>query len=100
MTTFSVKIGALFGFPRLQCCHASINNVSIKEMEHKFHWSCNAPRQPDDHPGLKDLGLPKHTLGFFIRFLGHHKVRGQVQLHHLTHPSWQEQDCIPHLFVK
>lgn len=39
---------------------ASINDVTIKESQRKFHWpmleSGPAPR-PDDHPGLTELGL-------------------------------------------
>jgi len=35
--------------------HASINDLSIKESERKFHWQQG--RRPDDHPGLSDLGL-------------------------------------------
>lgn len=34
---------------------ASINDLSIKEAERKFHWPLG--RRPDDHPGLGDLGL-------------------------------------------
>ena len=34
---------------------ASINDLSIKESERKFHWPLG--RRPDDHPGLSDLGL-------------------------------------------
>ena len=34
---------------------ASINDLPIKEAEHKFRWPLG-PR-PDDHPGLSDLGL-------------------------------------------
>ena len=36
--------------------HASINDVSIKESERKFHWDRNGPR-PLDHPGLSDFGF-------------------------------------------
>ena len=36
--------------------HASINDVSIREDERKFHWDRNGPR-PRDHPGLTDIGL-------------------------------------------
>jgi hypothetical protein len=35
--------------------YASINDLSIKESERKFHWPLG--RRPDDHPGLSDLGL-------------------------------------------
>ena len=35
--------------------YASINDLSIKETDRKFHWSQG--RRPDDHPGLSDLGL-------------------------------------------
>jgi hypothetical protein len=35
--------------------HASINDLSIREDERKFHWPLG--RRPDDHPGLSDLGL-------------------------------------------
>ena len=34
---------------------ASINDLSIRESERKYHWELG-PR-PDDHPGLTDLGL-------------------------------------------
>lgn len=34
---------------------ASINDLSIKNSERKFHWPQG--RRPDDHPGLSDLGL-------------------------------------------
>jgi hypothetical protein len=34
---------------------ASINDLSIKEKERKYHWALG--RRPDDHPGLSDLGL-------------------------------------------
>lgn len=34
---------------------ASINDVSIKEEERKYHWPQG--RRPDDHPGLSELGL-------------------------------------------
>jgi len=34
---------------------ASINDLSIKESERKYHWPPG--RRPDDHPGLSDLGL-------------------------------------------
>jgi uncharacterized protein len=34
---------------------ASINDLPIKEREHKYHWAPG--RRPDDHPGLSDLGL-------------------------------------------
>ncbi|MES4906576.1 MULTISPECIES: DUF1348 family protein [unclassified Streptomyces] len=36
-------------------CHASINDLPIKESERRFHWPLG--RRPDDHPGLSDLGL-------------------------------------------
>src|ERR1700751_6473141 len=35
--------------------HASINDLSIKEAERKYHWALG--RRPADHPGLSDLGL-------------------------------------------
>jgi uncharacterized protein len=35
---------------------ASINDLSIKETERKFHWDRKAPR-PSDHPGLSQLDL-------------------------------------------
>jgi hypothetical protein len=35
--------------------YASINDVSIKESERKYHWPLG--RRPDAHPGLSDLGL-------------------------------------------
>jgi hypothetical protein len=35
--------------------YASINDLSIKETERKFHWPQG--RRPDNHPGLSDLGL-------------------------------------------
>ena len=35
--------------------YASINDLSIKDAERKFHWPQG--RRPDDHPGLSDLGL-------------------------------------------
>jgi hypothetical protein len=35
---------------------ASINDVSIKEAERKFHWDRSGPR-PSDHKGLTDFGL-------------------------------------------
>jgi nuclear transport factor 2 (NTF2) superfamily protein len=34
---------------------ASINDLSIKESERKFHWPLG--RRPDDHPSLSDLGF-------------------------------------------
>ena len=34
---------------------ASINDLPIKESEHKYHWPLG--RRPDGHPGLSDLGL-------------------------------------------
>ncbi len=39
----------------MECRHASINDLPIKETERKFHWPQG--RRPDDHPGLSDLGL-------------------------------------------
>jgi nuclear transport factor 2 (NTF2) superfamily protein len=36
--------------------HASINDVSIKEADRKYHWDRSGPR-PADHPGLTELGL-------------------------------------------
>jgi nuclear transport factor 2 (NTF2) superfamily protein len=35
--------------------HASINDLSIKESDRKYHWPLG--RRPDDHSGLGDLGL-------------------------------------------
>jgi len=35
--------------------YASINDVTIKESQRKFHWPLG--RRPDDHPGLSTLGL-------------------------------------------
>lgn len=34
---------------------ASINDLPIKETEHKYHWPLG--RRPDDHPALTDLGF-------------------------------------------
>ena len=34
---------------------ASINDLSIREAERKYHWPLG--RRPDDHPGLSELGL-------------------------------------------
>jgi nuclear transport factor 2 (NTF2) superfamily protein len=34
---------------------ASINDLPIKESDRKYRWPLG--RQPDDHPGLSDLGL-------------------------------------------
>lgn len=34
---------------------ASINDLTIKESDRKYHWPLG--RRPDDHPGLSDLGL-------------------------------------------
>jgi nuclear transport factor 2 (NTF2) superfamily protein len=34
---------------------ASINDLTIKESDRKYHWSLG--RRPDGHPGLSDLGL-------------------------------------------
>lgn len=34
---------------------ASINDLSIKESERKYHWALG--RRPDGHPSLSDLGL-------------------------------------------
>jgi nuclear transport factor 2 (NTF2) superfamily protein len=39
----------------MQRRYASINDLSIKDADRKFHWSQG--RRPDDHPGLSDLGL-------------------------------------------
>jgi nuclear transport factor 2 (NTF2) superfamily protein len=36
--------------------HASINDLSIKESERKYHWERLKPR-PADHPSLSELGL-------------------------------------------
>jgi nuclear transport factor 2 (NTF2) superfamily protein len=36
--------------------HASINDVSLSEVERKFRWPAPGPR-PEDHPGLSELGL-------------------------------------------
>jgi nuclear transport factor 2 (NTF2) superfamily protein len=35
--------------------HASINDLSIKESERKYHWPLG--RRPDDHAGLSELGF-------------------------------------------
>jgi uncharacterized protein len=35
--------------------HASINDLSIRETDRKFHWLLG--RRPDDYPSLTDLGL-------------------------------------------
>ncbi len=35
--------------------YASINDLSITEVERKYHWPQG--RRPDDHPNLSDLGL-------------------------------------------
>jgi nuclear transport factor 2 (NTF2) superfamily protein len=35
--------------------HASINDLSIKESDRKYHWPLG--RRPDNHPGLSDLSL-------------------------------------------
>lgn len=34
---------------------ASINDLTIKEADRKFHWPQG--RRPDEHPGLSELGL-------------------------------------------
>jgi nuclear transport factor 2 (NTF2) superfamily protein len=39
----------------MQIRHASINDLSIKESDRKYHWPLG--RRPDDHPGLSELGL-------------------------------------------
>jgi uncharacterized protein len=39
----------------MQRRYASINDLTIKETERKFHWL--EGRRPDDHPGLSDLEL-------------------------------------------
>lgn len=36
--------------------HASINDVAIRDADRKFRWPAPGPR-PDDHPGLRELGL-------------------------------------------
>jgi uncharacterized protein len=36
--------------------YASINDLSIKSAERKFHWDRSGPR-PAGHPGLTELGL-------------------------------------------
>ena len=36
--------------------HASINDLSIRPDERKYHWDRSGPR-PADHPSLSDLGL-------------------------------------------
>ena len=41
------------GLMRLR--YASINDLSIKESERRYHWPLG--RRPDDHPGLSELGL-------------------------------------------
>src|SRR6202795_572802 len=35
--------------------HASINELTIRESDHKFHWPLG--RRPDEHLGLSALGL-------------------------------------------
>jgi nuclear transport factor 2 (NTF2) superfamily protein len=35
--------------------HASINDLPIRKEDRKFHWPLG--RRPDNHPGLRDLGL-------------------------------------------
>jgi nuclear transport factor 2 (NTF2) superfamily protein len=35
--------------------YASINDLSITEVERKFRWPLG--RRPDDHPGLSEMGL-------------------------------------------
>jgi uncharacterized protein len=35
---------------------ASINDLSIRESDRKYHWDRKGPR-PTDHPGLSELGL-------------------------------------------
>ncbi len=39
----------------MQKRYASINDLTIKESEHKFFWPQG--RRPDDHPSLSELGL-------------------------------------------
>lgn len=39
----------------MQCRHASINDLPIKESERKYHWPLG--RRPDDHVGLSELGF-------------------------------------------
>lgn len=39
----------------MQRRYASINDLSINEVERKFHWPQG--RRPDEHPGLGELGL-------------------------------------------
>lgn len=39
----------------MQRRYASINDLAIKEIERKFHWSLG--RRPDNHLGLSELGL-------------------------------------------
>ena len=38
----------------MQRREASINDVSIPEVDRKFFWSAPGPR-PADHPGIPDL---------------------------------------------
>ena len=39
----------------MRCRIASINDLSIKEADRKYHWPLG--RRPDDHASLSDLGL-------------------------------------------
>lgn len=39
----------------MQCRFASINDLSIKQIDRKFHWPLG--RRPDEHPSLSELGL-------------------------------------------
>ena len=39
----------------MQARYASINDLSIKASDRKYHWPSG--RRPDDHPGLSELGL-------------------------------------------
>lgn len=39
----------------MQRRHASINDLPIAESDRKLRWPPG--RRPDDHPGLRDLGL-------------------------------------------
>ena len=39
----------------MQRRYASINDLSIKETDRKFHWPQG--QRPDDHPNLSDLEL-------------------------------------------
>ena len=36
-------------------CHASINDLPIREQDRKYHWPLG--RRPDDHPDLSSFGF-------------------------------------------